>query len=86
VLISLNLEYFDCFVGRAGCESPAVVVQDGVVDHVIVTRVGYYLRHCWSVVVRIECCDMEMLPQGVPGDLGIEVYHDFLAYWADSRT
>jgi hypothetical protein len=38
------------------------------------------------VFVRNECCDMEMFPQGVPGDLGMEVYHDFLAYCTDSRT
>ena len=63
MLISFDLEDFDGFVRGAGCESAAVVVQDGVVDHVIVTGVGYHLRHDCCVVARIEGCDLEMFPR-----------------------
>ena len=53
MLVSVDLEYFDGLVGGTGRQSPAVVIQDCIMDHVIVTGARYYLRHVGRCVVRL---------------------------------
>ncbi len=45
MLLAIDFVDFDSFVGGAGREAAAVVVEDGVVDHVVVAGGGDYLRH-----------------------------------------
>lgn len=55
MLVAVDVEDLDGFVGGTGCESAAVVVEDGVVDHVIVAGLRYYLGHIeLSLPILIE--------------------------------
>ncbi len=55
VLVPIDLEDLDCFVRGAGCEAAAIVVEDGVVDHVVVARGGDDLRHVGGGGVDNSC-------------------------------
>ena len=54
MLITFNLKYFDCFVGRTGCKSSAVIIKDSIVDHVVMTGVRDHLCHFGGVVVLFQ--------------------------------
>lgn len=54
MLVTVNVEDLNCFIRGAGCEAAAVVVEDGVVDHVIVAGVGDDLRHVRGVVLCVR--------------------------------